>query len=610
MDGEYYSTGDLAYYDDDGHIVITGRRDSVIKVSGQKVSLHEVEASLRALDGVKDACVIALDEGEEKQVLAAVVPVSGLTNGVELRRQLSGQLPGHKVPKHFLMLPALPLNKNNKLDRAAILEAFSQERPLPSSAEISTPLEQETARVLGGAVVEPGLSFLENGGDSLRALQLITALRRRGLQLGLEQLLSDIPIRELTLSRSVDPGVAGARKETGNWILPTRRFLATRGIPDLDQWCQTCVLDCSASVGVEKIVAVVRAVLVRHINEWAGPHWQIDVAAGTPIVEAAVAANEARISLANGRAISVTVVQRGLSSQIIISCHQFYVDRYSWILLLSELADGTHGDVEDIQSWSTAPQYSAWVAHYQDALERTRASEFWRSLPWDRCEKSLVGPNSPFPPKERFKRKTIQLGSLKSPSRQGASRLARTSNLLLAAILTAFATLSGNEYQKLHILGAGREVDGATVETHGTFGWFTIIFPLVMRVHRDELPGTVEEVSDYLARAKPIAHTFGNEFFGQETTRRAAGIYDCDVSYNFLGDIEMSASGDWTVNEFSMKTLHGAPSHHLELTSYLSHDNLVVSIDYDDAIYGDEFVESLQAAISRALESTKQPVES
>ncbi|MGL3104091.1 AMP-binding enzyme [Bradyrhizobium sp. BR 1432] len=97
----------------------------MIKVSGQKVSLHEVEATVRALDGVKDACVLALDEGEEKQVLAAVVPVSGLMNSIELRRQLSGQLPGHKVPKHFLMLPALPLNKNNKLDRAAILEALS-----------------------------------------------------------------------------------------------------------------------------------------------------------------------------------------------------------------------------------------------------------------------------------------------------------------------------------------------------------------------------------------------------------------------------------------------------------------------------------------------------
>ncbi|MGL3104093.1 hypothetical protein [Bradyrhizobium sp. BR 1432] len=180
---------------------------------------------------------------------------------------------------------------------------------------------------------------------------------------------------------------------------------------------------------------------------------------------------------------------------------------------------------------------------------------------------------------------------------------------MLAAISTAFATLSGNEYQKLHILDSGREVDGARVETHGTFGWFTIIFPLVMRVHRDDLPGAVEEVADYLARVKPIAHTFGNEFFGRETTRRAVGIYDCDVSYNFLGDIEMSASGDWTVNEFSMKTLHGAPSHHLELTGYLSRDNLVVSIDYDDAIYGDEFVELLQAAIARALESTKQPVE-
>lgn len=610
VDGEYYSTGDLAYYDDDGRIVITGRSDSVIKVSGQKVSLHEVEAALRGLDGVKDACVLALDESEEKQVLAAVVPASGLTNSINLRRQLSGKLPGHKVPKHFLLLSSLPLNKNNKLDRAAILEAFGRERPpLPAVNEHSTPFEQEISRVLGGTSIETSLSFLENGGDSLRALQLIASLRRRGLQLGLEQLLSDTPIRELTLARMGETDVAREGKATSNSHLPTRRFLATRGIPDLDRWCQTCVLNCSSPIGIENITAVVQAVLARHVNERAGSHWRIDLADRTQTIEEAVAASEARISLANGRALSVTVIPREVTAQIVISCHQFHVDRYSWILLLSELADGTHGGVEDIESWSDAPQYSTWAAHYQETLEHARATKFWRSLPWHLCNNSMVEADSPFPPKDKFKRKTMRLGSLDAPYRQGASRLVRISDLLLAAILTGLAKHTGNEHQKLHILDSGRAVDGAKVETNGTFGWFTIIFPLVMKVFPNEFSRTVEHVSSYLALAKPIAHTFGNEFFGHDSTRRAIGTYDCDVSYNFLGDIEMSASGDWIVNELSMNTLHGSPSHHLELTGYLSQGDLVVSIDYDNAIYGDDFVSSLESAVTRTLKSLRQPAE-
>jgi len=603
VDDGYYPTGDLAYYDDDGRIVITGRKDSVIKVNGQKVSLHEIEATLRGLDGVKDACVLAIDEDEEKQVLAAIVPVSELTTGIDLRRRIARQLPGHKVPKHLLMLPALPLNKNNKLDRAAILAAFNREKDirLPLT-EGSSPLQQEISRVLGGAAVATSLSFLENGGDSLRALQLITALRRKGFQLGLEQLLSDTPIQELSLLKGGEVGGHRERTEMSSSFLPTFQFLTTRGIPDLNGWCQTCVLDCSTSVGVEKIVAVVRAVLMRHVSEWAGSDWRIEHAADDPTIEEAVEATEARISLVNQSILSVTVVPRKIASQVIISCHQFYVDRYSWVLLLSELADGTDGDPKDIASWSGAPQYSNWMAHYRDAMARARASDFWHALRWDHCNASRVGPERAFPPRENFKRKTIRLGSLKVPARQGASKLARMSELLLASILIGLSTCDRNEHQKIHILDSGRDLIGASVETDSTFGWFTIIFPLVMRVSAADLPQTVKQVADYLTRAKPIAHTFGNEFFGRDESQRGVGIYDCDASYNFLGDIEMSASGDWIVNDASLKTLHGAPSHHLEFTGYLSHRELVLTMDYDGAVYDDGFVEALQSAITQALE--------
>ncbi|MFK4490041.1 AMP-binding protein [Bradyrhizobium sp. USDA 336] len=601
VDGGYYPTGDLAYYDDDGRIVIAGRKDSVIKVNGQKVSLHEVDATLRGLDDVKDACALAIDEDEEKQILAAIVPMSELTNSVDLRRRIARQLPGHKVPKHFLMLPALPLNKNNKVDRAAILAAFKRDSRLPL-AEGSSPLQQEISRVLGGAPVATNLSFLENGGDSLRALQLITALRRKGFQLGLDQLLSDTPIQELSLLTGDAVSGPRERTEVSSSFLPTFQFLITRGIPDLNGWCQTCVLDCSTSVGVEKIVAVVRGVLMRHVSEWAGSDWRIEHAADDATIEEAVEATEARISLVNQSIVSVTVVPRKIASQVVISCHQFYVDRYSWVLLLSELADGTDGDPKDIASWSSAPQYSNWVGHYRDTLARARASDFWSGLPWTHCNASRVGPERAFPPREKFKRKTSRLGLLKVPARHGVSNLARMSELLLASILTGLATCEGNAHQKIHILDSGRDLIGASVETHSTFGWFTIIFPLVMRVCAADLPQTVKQVADYLVRAKPIAHSFGNEFFGRAETQRGVGIYDCDASYNFLGDIEMSASGDWVVNAASLRTLHGAPSHHLEFTGYLSHRDLVLTMDYDGAVYDDGFVEALQSAIAQVLE--------
>jgi amino acid adenylation domain-containing protein len=179
-----YRTGDLARYRPDGNIEYLGRIDNQVKVRGFRIELGEIEAALAACPGVADAVVIAREDTPgDKRLVAYVVSDSKRDGFVEtLVSMLSTQLPTYMVPAHFVVLPALPLNANGKLDRSAL--------PLPDSAStpithgITSPRSQtEEAiatiwrQVLRSTSVDCAEDFFRIGGHSLLATQVASRIR-------------------------------------------------------------------------------------------------------------------------------------------------------------------------------------------------------------------------------------------------------------------------------------------------------------------------------------------------------------------------------------------------------------------------------------------------
>ncbi|MDQ4024225.1 MAG: amino acid adenylation domain-containing protein, partial [Actinomycetota bacterium] len=177
-----YKTGDLARYLPSGDIEFLGRIDSQVKIRGFRVELGEIEATLSEHDAVAEAVVHLFETAPNDKRLVAYVTASG--DGVpvgELRRFLSERIPFYMVPADFVVLDALPLNANGKIDRRAL--------PAPDVARHSDGDEHvaprdETERKLASIWEEllgrsPGVhdSFFELGGHSLLATQLVSRIR-------------------------------------------------------------------------------------------------------------------------------------------------------------------------------------------------------------------------------------------------------------------------------------------------------------------------------------------------------------------------------------------------------------------------------------------------
>lgn len=181
--GRMYRTGDLARLRADGALEFLGRRDGQVKVRGFRIEPGEVEAALRAEDGVTGAVVIARERGAAgEKYLVAYVTGDGFLDPAELRTALAARLPAHLVPGHVLELDAFPLTAHGKVDRAALPDP-AEFAGLP--AEFVPPrdaAEQRLAEIWQDVLGRPAVGVLDSlfdlGVDSLTAATL--AARTRG----------------------------------------------------------------------------------------------------------------------------------------------------------------------------------------------------------------------------------------------------------------------------------------------------------------------------------------------------------------------------------------------------------------------------------------------
>ncbi|MEZ4436537.1 MAG: amino acid adenylation domain-containing protein [bacterium] len=183
-----YRTGDLGRYLPDGEIEFLGRSDSQVKVLGHRIELGEIEAWLRRDPSVAAAVVGAPGPRERRRLVGYVVPAPGADfDSDALADALRINLPDYMVPRSWVVLDALPLSANGKVDRGALPTPGPSRPPGPgASPSGASPLEAALIGVWSsvlGAEVQPESAFFDLGGDSLMAIRLVAEI---GGALGLE----------------------------------------------------------------------------------------------------------------------------------------------------------------------------------------------------------------------------------------------------------------------------------------------------------------------------------------------------------------------------------------------------------------------------------------
>ncbi|WP_199351108.1 non-ribosomal peptide synthase/polyketide synthase [Haliangium ochraceum] len=176
-----YRTGDRAFYRPDGNIAFLGRVDTQVKVRGYRIELGEIESVLVRHPAVQQSAVLLRSDGPgQPRLVAYVAAASGAAlELVELRAFLGERLPDYMVPAFFVVLDALPLTANGKVDRRNLPAADAshrvgvEERVAPRD-DIEAAILRLWQQVLAVDELGVGDDFFAAGGHSLLATQLIS----------------------------------------------------------------------------------------------------------------------------------------------------------------------------------------------------------------------------------------------------------------------------------------------------------------------------------------------------------------------------------------------------------------------------------------------------
>ncbi|OMQ41336.1 amino acid adenylation domain-containing protein [Pseudomonas putida] len=169
-----YRTGDLGTYLADGSVMFRGRGDSQVKIRGHRIELAEIEGSITRHPRIKQ-CVVLADSDRSNVKLVACCVSTQPVSSVELREHVGQQLPDYMVPALFVFVDSIALTPNGKIDKRALQALVdNQAAPVNSSQDLSPlalKLTQAWAQILEVPRIDPQLTFVELGGDSLSFVQ-------------------------------------------------------------------------------------------------------------------------------------------------------------------------------------------------------------------------------------------------------------------------------------------------------------------------------------------------------------------------------------------------------------------------------------------------------
>ncbi|WP_339447689.1 non-ribosomal peptide synthetase [Pseudomonas sp. EA_5y_Pfl2_R50] len=661
--GLLYRTGDLVRQRADGTFDYLDRIDNQVKIRGFRIELGEVEAALQALDGVREAVVVAQEgsAGSGKRLVAYVVGDSTRADFTdELRAQLKATLPGHMVPAYVLRLERMPLTPNGKLDRKNL--------PKPDVSQLQqayvaphTALEQQLATIWQDVLKleQVGISdnFFELGGDSIISIQVVSRARQAGIRFTPKDLFQHQTIAALALVAQTGAALPLIDQQpvTGSTaLLPIHQAFFAQAIPDRHHWNQSVMLKPNQALDAQVLEQALDA-LVRHHDSlrlefveqaegWAAQYrdvaaqagetllWQVEVT-DLAALEALGDKAQRSLQLSGGSLIRAVLANLADGTQrLLLIVHHLVVDGVSWRILFEDLQNvyrqilaGTPvqlpAKTSAVKAWASAlqdyaasPALKTELSFWQQQLQGASAA-----LPYD-------NPNGG---QQHDQALTIRRSLDKNLTRQllqdaPAAYRTQVNDLLLTALARVMVRWTGDDHALVLLEGHGREDLFDSIDLTRTVGWLTSVFPA--RLSPLAEPGaSLKQVKEQLRAIPHKGIGFGAlAHLGDAQARETLqGLPAPRLTFNYLGQFDgsfneaddalfapTSESGGAEVN------LQGPLGNPLALNGKVFGGELDLSWTYSGAMFdaptiqrlADDYVQELTALIGHCCNAGNRGV--
>ncbi|MBP7653547.1 amino acid adenylation domain-containing protein [Candidatus Dependentiae bacterium] len=672
-----YRTGDIGRWNENGEIEFLGRIDDQVKVRGFRIELGEIEMALSNHPLIRENIVLAkkLKDGENELIayytlknqeladnrigeltesensndlkkLQNNISKSGnlkLTVG-EIREFLGKTLPLYMIPAYFIELEKMPLNSSSKIDRKnlplpseeGLIRIREYKNPETKSEKI---LVQILNEVLGVKKISVLDNFFELGGDSIKAIQVIARLNMKDFHIEIKDIFQSPVIKDLAQKLVKKKRKIEQIKTSGKSPLtPVQKWFFELEHGKKGHFNQSLMLESSERID-ENIIKTVLGKIVEHhdalrmvykkndneiIQEYkdeAEIYFEImDVCKITDskkIVEEHCQKIQSGINLETGPLMKCVLFRTEEKDLLLIVIHHLVIDGVSWRILLEDLnygyslalnkeevkfplkTDSFKKYAEELIKYSTTPLLLKELEYWQKMIDNS-AHEFFNAV-------ILL---------KNIKNETLVLEKELTEKILRSVHFAyntKINDILLAALADAFHKSFGKENLLVELETHGRDEILRDINISRTIGWFTAMYPLILKNY-DDISKLIKETKEVLRRVPnngigywilkyltPYEHTKSLQFdkLHPQVLFNYLGEMSSNEQSKSIFDFSQTGSGKSISSDFELR-------HPIEINAVTVDNKINFDIAYNPEIYSQQqiqlFFENYKTALSEIAE--------
>ncbi|MCY8372394.1 non-ribosomal peptide synthase/polyketide synthase, partial [Bacillus haynesii] len=638
-----YRTGDLARWLPDGHLEFLGRIDHQVKIRGYRIELGEIENQLLKLDKIDEAAVIARKDDDNSHYLCAYIVSKEDWTSTEISEWLEKELPHYMIPAYFVRLDKLPLTSNDKVDRKALPEP---DRHVATGAEYEAPRNDTEAKlvdtwrdVLGAGDIGISHHFFAAGGDSIKALQIVSRLSRLDLKLEMKDLFANPRIKDLakyvkkqSQRQNANTTVTGHAELT-----PIQKWYFANNKEELDHFNQSFVLfrkggfdESCVRKAFNKIMEQHDALrmiyeekdgnFIQYNRSFREDLFDLDVydvrgldRQAEKVYELATSIQK-QSSIKKGKLVHLGIFQADEGDHLLIVIHHLVVDGVSWRILFEDFetlySQALKGQTLEIgYKTDSYQEFARRLKAHAHSRTLSKEAEYWRNIAMARVRF--------IPPKNILKEDVYENSTTLSIKlgKEATADLLRNTNraynteindILLTALLTGARDITGENKLKVMMEGHGREDILEGVDIARTIGWFTTMYPVLLDA------GEEKDLSQHIKMVKETLRKIPNKGIGYGILKYMAEDPDlineekARISFNYLGEIDADMNrGEFSGSSFSEGESIGgkiARSHSIEINAIVINHELVIHTTFNQLEYEKDTISRLNNQLKESLE--------
>jgi len=647
-----YKTGDKVKFLNDGNLDFVGRVDNQIKLRGFRIEIGEIEIVLSSHPVVQTAIVLLNTQYENAKKLIAFYKLKpeSLISQKQIRDYLTSILPEYMIPNYLVEIDKIPLTTNGKIDKKALLnyeiklesEEMELGRPLNELELKLINIWHELLRIKNISIFD---NFFELGGDSILTIQVVAKAKREGIVITPKQIFEFPTIKQLVeVANTTVPINAEQGLVVGTAPLtPIQKWFINLKLDNIHHWNQSLFVELNEEMNFDYLEKVIKLLIAQHdvlrmkIVENIDLMMELNESINGSIFEIVDLTDwetenylekihnsclkaQSSLNIFEGPIIKVLYFKQhyNFKPKLFITIHHLAIDGVSWRIILEDIMKSyqsliSFNELPKIEKTTSFMYWAKKLNEYSRTPKILGELDYWSKLLDEKIEKVPVDFSSDLNIESSARSLKFELNRKKTDLLQNeVSKISRTTinELLLSTFTLAYYKWSGINKIYIDIEGHGREEIFEEVDLTRTVGWFTVSFPINIKIYSHfNLPKHINSIKEQFRAVPNKGIGFGilRYLSSSDLTKDLANINEPEIGFNYLGKFDQVDEnkidfGRVIENSSYERDPKNMRVHKIDFSAKILDGKLLCSISFSNNIFNEQSIKKFMTIFKNQLE--------